>query len=124
MDLIAKICHEQKHLFKDGYRHGRKTRKQLGAKTDRWEGCPEICFTYLITDDFDEHKEFPEHSGFLKIEILVSDWNNLLVRYTHEQVDGYAYMFAMSIADKIRKAFREDCPAEQCHAKEGEAVQL
>ena len=124
MDLITKICHEQKHLFKDGYRHGRKTRKKQGVKTNRWEGCPEICFTYLITDDFDEHKEFPEHAGFLRIEILVSDWNNLLARYTHEQVEAYAYMFAMSIADKINKAFREDRLVERCHVQEDKAVQL
>ena len=103
MNLVAEICHEQKHLFKDGYRHGRKTRKKDGKPTKRWEGCPEICFTYLITDDFDEHKEFAEHAGFLRIEILVSDWENLMIRYSREQIEAYAYMFAMRIADNIKK---------------------
>ena len=103
IDLITEVCHEQKHLFKDGYRQGRKTRKKDGKPTKRWAGCPEICFTYLITDDFDEDKEFKEHSGFLKIKILVSDWVGLMSRYSSEQVDAFAYMFAMRVADDIKR---------------------
>lgn len=100
---ISKICHEQKHLYKEGYRCGRKTRKQMGKRTKKWEDCPEICFTYLFTDDFDEDKEYGAHNGFLKIKILVSDRESLRKKYSNDEIAEYAYKFALSIADRIEE---------------------
>lgn len=101
MSKIAEICHEQKHLYKEGYRCGRKTRKKIGEKTEKWEDCPEICFTYLLTDDFDENKKYKGHNGFLKIKILTSDRQSLLEKYSKVEIDDYAKQFAESIADEI-----------------------
>lgn len=101
INAILDICHRKKHLFKDGYEHGRKTRKALGKVTERWADCPEICFAYLLTDDFDEDKRYKGHNDLLKISILISDETSLLKRYTREQIDDIAYKYATSVADEI-----------------------
>lgn len=90
---IMDICHEYKHMYKDGYPYGRKTRKLMGKRLKKWTDCPQICFTYLVTDDNEGH--------YLAIHVLVSDTEELLKRYTEQEIEYYMQMYVQDVANKI-----------------------
>lgn len=90
---IMDICHKYKHLYKEGYPCGRKTRKKQEQQTERWVDCPEICFTYLITNDNAKHH--------LVIRVLVSCTKSLLKKYNETEIEYFMQMFTQNIADEI-----------------------
>ena len=93
VQMIMSICHKYKHMYKDGYPLGRKGRKALGKRLKKWADCPEICFTYLITDDNQGH--------YLAIHVLVSDTEELLKRYTEAEIEYYMQMYVQDVANEI-----------------------
>ncbi len=97
IDTIMDICHRFKHIYKDGYPYGRKTRKKRGERLEKWSKCPGICFTYLVTNDTRGHN--------LEIVVLVSDEEKLLERYTKEEIENYKQMYTQDVADAISKEF-------------------
>ena len=90
---IMDICHSAKHMYKDGYQQGRKTRKANKKRTKKWANSPGICFTYLITDDTEGHN--------LAIRVLVSDITNLRKKYTDREIEYYTQMYIQDIANQI-----------------------
>ena len=90
---IMDICHKFKHLYMEGYPCGRKTRKNAKKRYKKWVDCPEICFTYLVTNDNASHN--------LAIHVLVSDIQSLLKRYTEKEIEYYIQMFTQDIADEV-----------------------
>ena len=90
---IMDICHKYKHLYKDGYPYGRKTRKELKKRLKKWADCPEICFTYLITDDTEGH--------YLAIHVLVSYTEALVKKFTETEIEYYKQMYTQSVAEEI-----------------------
>ena len=90
---IMDICHKYKHLYKEGYPYGRKTRKAMGKRLKKWVDCPEICFTYLVTDDNAGHH--------LAIHVLVSDTESLLKRYSPSEIEYYRQMYTQDVANEI-----------------------
>ena len=93
VQMIMNICHKYKHLYKEGFPCGRKTRKTCRQRIEKWANCPEICFTYLITIDAENHN--------LTIGILVSDLENLRKRYTEREIEYHTQMYVSDIADEI-----------------------
>ena len=93
VEKIMEICHKYKHLYKDGYPCGRKTRKEKKYRFRKWAQYPGICFTYLVTNDNEGH--------FLEIHILVSDKETLLKKYTEQDIEYYMQMYTQGVADEI-----------------------
>ena len=93
---IMDICHKYKHLYKDGYYFGRKTRKKRGTKTAKWADCPEVSFTYLVTDDTNDSQD-PR----LRIHVLISDTNGIHDRYTDNEIEYFRNMYVQEVADEI-----------------------
>lgn len=93
VEKIMEICHKYKHLYKDGYPYGRKTRKAMKQRLKKWADCPGICFTYLVTNDNEGH--------FLEIHVLVSDKESLLQKYTEQEIEYFMQMYTQGIADEI-----------------------
>ena len=91
---ITEVCHHYKHMYRDGYPVGRKTRKKTGKRFYRWTDCPEISFTYLI---------MPDTSGqsSVKISIYVSDIEETEKKYSKEEISYFMNMFVQNIADGI-----------------------
>lgn len=92
---IMDICHKYKHMYKEGYPCGRKTRKESKKRLKKWDKCPEICFTYLVSDDNAGHH--------LMIYVLVSDIESLLKKYTEQEIDYWRQMYIQDVADEIIK---------------------
>ena len=92
---VMDICHKYKHMYKDGYPCGRKTRKESKKRYKKWAECPEICFTYLVSDDNEGH--------YLTIHALVSDTDSLLKKYTEEEIEYFRQMYTQDVADEIVK---------------------
>ncbi len=90
---IMDICHKYKHMYKEGYPYGRKTRKELKKRLKKWQECPEICFTYLVTDDNEGHH--------LTVHVLVSYTETLVKRYTEKEIEYYRQLYTQSVADEI-----------------------
>lgn len=92
---IMDIAHRFKHLYLEGYPCGRKTRKESKKRYKKWSDCPEICFTYLVTND---NTATPNN---LIIRVLVSDVEHLIEKYTQEEIDFYTQMYTQDVADEI-----------------------
>lgn len=90
---IMDICHKYKHLYKEGYPCGRKTRKKQEEQATKWKNCPEICFTYLVTDDNAKHH--------LMIRVLVTRTKALLKRYSENEIEYFMQMYTQNVADEI-----------------------
>ena len=90
---IMDICHKYKHLYKEGYPCGRKTRKKQKRQTERWVDCPEICFTYLVTNDNAKHH--------LVIHVLVSHKKSLFKKYSEDKIGYFMRMYTQNVADEI-----------------------
>ena len=93
IEQIMDICHKYKHLYKDGYPCGRKTRKKDGKRVKRWTDYPGICYTYLITNDTKEHN--------LLIKILVSSLDALKKKYTNTEIEHFTSMYIQDVTDEI-----------------------
>ena len=92
---IMDICHKYKHLYIEGYPCGRKTRKEKKLKLKKWVDCPEICFTYLITND--------NETGNLAIKLFISHQEQLAEKYSEKEILYFLQMFSQSIAEEIIK---------------------
>lgn len=90
---IMDICHKYKHLYKEGFPCGRKTRKETKKRMKKWMNCPEICFTYLITNDTKDHN--------LAIHVLVSNTEDVRKRYSESEIEYFMQMYTQDVADEI-----------------------
>ena len=95
MEIISNVCHKWKHMFKEGYPYGRKTRKERQERLKKWSGCPKICFTYLFTDDTAGHH--------LAIQIFVSYTEAVIKKYSEDQIEYYKCLYTQNVADEILK---------------------
>ena len=93
LEKIMDVCHKYKHLFKDGYPCGRRTRKKISQPLKKWGDCPEICFTYYLTNDNKDHH--------LAIQILVSDEESLLKKYTKREIEYFTQLYTQFVSDSI-----------------------
>ena len=113
VEEILKICHRYKHLYLEGYKAGRKTRKAEGDMTEKWADCPEICITYTLmpcTEIFEEENNFTPkgNTSYLEIRNFVSEEEKLsLTRMTADEIIYWRNRFTNDIADDIEKLFLE-----------------
>lgn len=97
MKLVGNVCHKHKHLYKEGYPCGRKTRMKTKKKYVRQKN-PGMCFTYLVT----------KHNGVLVIHVLVSSLKELLERYTLDEILFQVQQYLQDVADELLKVIGED----------------
>ena len=100
---IMDICHRTKHLYKDGYECGHKTRSKTGKRHAYWEDCPHICIVYLITNDMDYETGFKKDPNvpYLKICTVISELDDLKKRLTDREISLIRQMFISEISEKV-----------------------
>ena len=99
VQTIMDVCHKNKHLYMEGFPCGRKTRKKIKKKFERWAECPGMCFTYLVTS---------KAENSVTIRVLVSSVEELLGRYTRREILYYVQMFLQGIADEVLALFGDE----------------
>ena len=98
-ERILAICHKHKHLYLDGYPHGKKTRHELrkkgGIKYEKWIGTPQVCITYLL---------MPTDIGFI-IESIIGNLDETSNIYTQRELFLFMQNWQQDVVEDIISEF-------------------
>lgn len=99
IEKVMNICHKYKHLYLDGYPHGRGTRKKLaetGVVFKKWRNSPHICISYIIRKS--------SENG-LSIEAIVANKEKIKNKYSDEELRLFLYNWQQDVAENIEPMF-------------------
>ena len=94
---ILGVCHKYKHLYLDGYPHGKKTRRRLydkaGIVYQKWEESPKICIMYRLVPD--------ESAGKILIKAFIANLEETSSKYTKRELSLFLQQWQQSVADEV-----------------------
>ncbi len=94
-EFVLNICHKHKHMYLDGYPHGKKTRRKLrkqgGIEYDKWADSPEIDIVYYLSQK-DERTE---------IIAIIGNLTDHAKRYTERELELFLQNWQQSVIEEI-----------------------
>lgn len=97
-EKIMKICHKYKHLYLDGFPHGRNTRKKLagtGAVFNKWENSPHVCITYV----------FKKANEKVIINAIIANRQDVSRIYTDEELQLFLQQWQQDVLESLEETF-------------------
>lgn len=98
-EKLLTILHKHKHLFLDGFPHGKKTRRELKKKAgivyEKWKDSPEVCITYYLTSTNDG----------LEIVSMIGNLDDAAKKYTQTELFHFMQLWQQDVIDEITAEF-------------------